>query len=982
MPAVGRALHVVAIVLATAPVRAQTSAATDSVVQDLLSRTKPGQEQSVPCDRLDEQIAKALMAFGQQARTVPLERLTTAYRLAERAARCAGADGSVGAALNALSDVLFERGQFDAARAAAQESVGIHERLHDEAGLAEAWNRVGNIEWWVGNMPAALDSFARAVDHTPPDDRIGQARAWNNIGNVYRSLDNFDAALDNYGRALSTFEEIGDRPRASVVINNIGDVHFRRGEFATALNFSQRALVINRALGNHVRVAASLDLTANIHRARGAYDAALRAFAEALTMRTDAGDRLGAMETTHNIGLVHFAQGDYELAIAAYKQALHQNQVWGLRDQTLVAEALRNIAVASWRIGQHDRAVANLRASLTIAEHEHRPTSEAAVVHDLGQVALGSGQVARASRLFSRALEIRSRVGDQAGVTETLSSQASARLAAGQLDEALALAKSAAENATLHDQPDLLWNAQTLIGVAHRRLGHPADAREALNDAVRTIEQLSIHVGVSENLRQQFFENKLSPYHELIALLVDQRAFEEAVEIAERSKARALMRLLQRSSVDEVATLTADEKRERLRLRDRLVALNAEIERKQSTQAPDEPAITALQSERRRTREALASFEALTAAAHPEIAASRGEMKPLDRAAIAQLLTNRSTAIVEFVVTDQRLYTFVLTSTAGQLVVDQRATTIASETLAKHTLRFRDRIAARDFDVLDDASVLYDLLIAPVASAIAGKSRLIIVPDGALWNVPFQALRGPDGFLVESTAVSYAPSMTTLREILRTPRPAGPHTLLAMGKTAFAVGDRAALDPLPDAAVQVKMLKELYGADRSATYMNEQATERQFRTTAPRFSVLHLATHGVLDESSPMYSYVALSPSGDRPDDDGRLEALEIMGMRLRADVVVLAACDTGRGRVVTGEGVIGTMWAFFAAGTRSLVVSQFRVESQSTTGLLVAFHRRLAAEAGSKSDHLRAAALELLHTPRFAHPYYWAGFVLVGDAD
>ena len=79
---------------------------------------------------------------------------------------------------------------------------------------------------------------------------------------------------------------------------------------------------------------------------------------------------------------------------------------------------------------------------------------------------------------------------------------------------------------------------------------------------------------------------------------------------------------------------------------------------------------------------------------------------------------------------------------------------------------------------------------------------------------------------------------------------------------------------------------------------------------------------------------------------------------------------------------VIGTMWALFAAGARSMVVSQFRIESKSATTLLVGFHRRLAAERGSKAAQLRAAALDVLHTPRYAHPYYWAGFVLVGDSE
>jgi CHAT domain-containing protein len=106
------------------------------------------------------------------------------------------------------------------------------------------------------------------------------------------------------------------------------------------------------------------------------------------------------------------------------------------------------------------------------------------------------------------------------------------------------------------------------------------------------------------------------------------------------------------------------------------------------------------------------------------------------------------------------------------------------------------------------------------------------------------------------------------------------------------------------------------------------------------------------------------------------------MRMKLAADLVVLAACDTGRGRIAPGEGVIGTMWALFAAGARSMVVSQFRVESKSATTLLVGFHRRIAADPGTKAAQLRSAALDLLHNPRFAHPYYWAGFILVGDSD
>ena len=167
----------------------------------------------------------------------------------------------------------------------------------------------------------------------------------------------------------------------------------------------------------------------------------------------------------------------------------------------------------------------------------------------------------------------------------------------------------------------------------------------------------------------------------------------------------------------------------------------------------------------------------------------------------------------------------------------------------------------------------------------------------------------------------------------------------------------------------------------SVALVGAEASEAQFRKMAPRYGILHLATHGVLDQASPMYSYLALSAS-DSSGDDGRLEAWELMRLKLSAEVVVLAACDTGRGRIAPGEGIIGTMWALFAAGARSMVVSQFSVESTSATALLVALHRRLAAERASKAQQLREAALALLHSTHYAHPYYWAGFILVGDSE
>ena len=155
---------------------------------------------------------------------------------------------------------------------------------------------------------------------------------------------------------------------------------------------------------------------------------------------------------------------------------------------------------------------------------------------------------------------------------------------------------------------------------------------------------------------------------------------------------------------------------------------------------------------------------------------------------------------------------------------------------------------------------------------------------------------------------------------------------------------------------------------------------------AGRYRILQLATHAILNNANPMYSDVVLSqPAGDSTE-DGLLEAWEIMNLDLDADLVVLSACDTARGRIGAGEGVIGLTWAFFVAGSPTTIVSQWSVESASTTELMLNFHRNLrtvdgARNAMTKAEALRQAQLKLLRTSRYQHPFFWAGFVIVGDA-
>jgi CHAT domain-containing protein len=203
---------------------------------------------------------------------------------------------------------------------------------------------------------------------------------------------------------------------------------------------------------------------------------------------------------------------------------------------------------------------------------------------------------------------------------------------------------------------------------------------------------------------------------------------------------------------------------------------------------------------------------------------------------------------------------------------------------------------------------------------------------------------------------------------------------------AKAVNRDEDLAPLAEAEKEVEALRRLYGAARSQVYVGTEAREDRIKRDAGRYGILHFATHGSLNEASPMYSHLVLSQTEAGADEDGLLETWEIMNLDLQARLVVLSACETARGKVTAGEGVIGLAWAVFVAGCPTTVVSQWKVDSASTTELMLEFHRHLQAKKqhndadASTARALQQAAIKLLRSNEYRHPFYWAGFLVVGD--
>jgi CHAT domain-containing protein len=210
-------------------------------------------------------------------------------------------------------------------------------------------------------------------------------------------------------------------------------------------------------------------------------------------------------------------------------------------------------------------------------------------------------------------------------------------------------------------------------------------------------------------------------------------------------------------------------------------------------------------------------------------------------------------------------------------------------------------------------------------------------------------------------------------------------SLIAFGNPVVGKDEkRNDLCPLPEAEQEVSSIAKYFSSNRANVLIGRDATEKAFKNVAQNYSVIHLATHGVIDNRQPLYSHLLLTETEGDSENDGRLEARQIMSMKLPASLAVLSACETANGRIAPGEGVMGLSWAFFVAGTRATLVSQWKINSDSTSELMSDFYKNLdskPSDSGRRnSQALRDAALTMIHGRRYAHPFYWAGFVLIGS--
>ena len=765
--------------------------------------------------------------------------------------------------------------------------------------------------------------------------------------------------------ALDLANKLNHKREQARCLNNIGLAFWKLDNYTEALDCFLSALQIARELQNYQDESDILANIAPLYRDLGHFDLALEYISASLEIDKKLSNERGIWSNKINMGSVlrqkYLATGDKKYlleAINIYKSLLNNEP--GI-DLDIRVKVLNNLSCAFNDLGDFYSSLQCLHQAIEIARQIKDREEESLIYTNIGIVNYNLGNYDQAIEFYKKSIDLASRLRNGNSLWEAYLELANAYNKKGQVELAILNYKNSI---------DIIENIRSKLALEEYKAGFLGS------------------------------DKRLDSYYKLIDLLIKTRhhnesLLKEAFNFYERAKARAFLDSIEISKI--ALNESVDQK-----LRYREMEIMTEISNLYTRLL--NPELT--EEQRKQIFEKLDSIE-------QELEAIRREMRASNPAYVnlqypqfitveeaQKKLIPRNTVIIAYLLTSEASYAFALTRKSFKVFALPSAREIRER--IKNYLALLCDPATKDFS---SGSDLFRLLIEPALTA--GIKRIIIIPDDILHFFPFETLRrqkkGQSGWLIEDYSFSYAPSLTSLKELKERK---GKNTfrrnqyLLAVGHPAFEIngngfnpdsqivlksffepGFNLILDKLQFSLQEIETIASYFPSKKRKILVSQEASEEKLKATdLTQYHIIHFATHCIIDDKKPARTSIVLRLDQD-PQEDGLLQVREIFNLRLKADLVTLSACQTGSGAFIKGEGIDGLNRAFFYAGASSLLLSLWSVNDQATAQLMARFYYHLKAHL-SIERALQKTKLELINSDVLSHPYYWAGFIAHGDTN
>lgn len=910
---------------------------------------------------------------------------------------------SEGEALNGIGYAHLTLSENHKAWKACLRALELNQCSGNRRAEAQSLNNLGEILYDVGKRQEALKYYQQAIAiwRGLADER-GQAQTLLNFGYTYSDLGEPGKALEFDQQALASWKAVTSNRGQALTLTAIGRVKSRLGESQEAIRYFNQAMQLARLVGDQTEEARILNGLGYVQESLGEQQKAIEHYKLALCLFQAVSYPNGEASTYNELGRAYYSLEDMEHSLDYFKRGYRQSSLIG--DTRLEAYALRGLGMVYDFQGNKAKALETYRKALPVHRAEKDRRGEAVTLNLIGRIYHEQGNHQAAIEHYKTALALNQVAGDRNR-----------------------------ESLTLYN-----------IACAERDRGNFVVALSQIETSLGIVESLRTKVA-SRDLRTSYFATIQQYYQLNIDLLMQRQKQATgdnfaamALEVNERARARSLLDILGESRINirgnDVSALVQ-------RLRKLQQEITARSESKMQLLAANSSLgevaviskeIAALTTEREK-------IEVQISSNNPHYAALT-QPSPLSAQEIQQIVDGE-TVLLEFSLGEKRSYVWAVTPTEVKgfelpsRAEIERAAREVYDVLAPNDSAPVQLDARRTAEYWRRAIKLSQLILTPVAKEL-GRNRLVVVADGFLQYIPFGALPKPQAEkrqqtgsespatsaayipLIQEHEVVSLPSASTLAVLRRETagRKPAPKAVAVLADPVFEASDlrmlainapangalpnQAAVGDLTSqlrnqALTRSGIFKRLHGTSDEAAAIEEWIKqEDRFvakgfdanlqRATSPdlsQYRIIHLATHGVLDDKNPERSALVFSLFDKQgKSQEGHLWLYDIYNLNLPAELVVLSACDTGLGKEFKGEGLVGLTRGFMYAGAPRVMASLWKVEDKPTALLMRRFYWHLLKMGLPHAAALRQAQLDLSKDGTWNAPYYWGSFVLQGE--
>jgi CHAT domain-containing protein len=917
---------------------------------------------------------------------------------------------------NHMAELYLKLCEFDSAVTELQGSLEVARRIASSGDgklLVDTLILAARVHISRTESPSALPLAREALDRSVQlGYRGGEAQSYTQLAEAYFELDRRDEAAISNDRALQIWQELQDKHGEAFSLVMQGDLLMMDNRAAEASVAFKTAEVLCREIGDPVELATALIDQNFLAIRQGQWQNALVLLNEAQTLLVEEeAEPYLAGKIANSFGEIYEAYGQLDTALSYFRESLaHFHDVAHDVKGTITAGIKVGRVQAS--LGNYDAAKQQIDQSLAAAVLTDNALTIGLCHEDLGRVWLQAGSYGPARVEFLNAISyfIKSkserplaRANMYLGQTEHLLGNLSR---AGEAYETAL--RFFARNSDYTNEAALRFGLGKLA-LQKKRLDQ---AEVHLSRSIELTERLRENAS-SKELRSSFLHSVHDRYEAYVEWLMTRysrsRNQDDAIrafEAAESGRARALLDSLynyQRElrQPSEPALVLDEEKLQREE--QRLVDVEARLLSRGGADAETAD----VDRELRGVRTKLETLEARI-----QSSAKFNDLlrpNPLRYERIRTDITDAQTSLLYYSLGAEKSFAWVVTKNGLNTyeLADKRTIENAARQLLEH-LNTPPRNAAEETELQSAIGEVSRLVVGPI-SANLQTQRLIIVADGILQYVPFSILETPAPArepMISKFEIVEAPSASALVLVRRERmgRQAASKLLVGFGDAVFS-SEYAPHPTKPDpnsfeersqqgsrfqnlprlfyAKRELRAIGELTGND-SAFYVEHDATrDKLLSVDLSQYRILHIVTHGVLDDQRPELSGLVLSmvSANSRPV-DGFVSLADIYKMRARLDLVVLSACHTALGQNLRGEGLIGLTRGFMYAGASGVVASLWKVDDRATAELMKYFYSNMLQRGMGPAAALREAQIEIRSQPKWSSPYYWAAFTFQGDYD